>query len=820
MATRRLFLAARVAERDAGRLAGRCRRPGRRRPDRGRRSRRPRCRPTPPTTHEVHDLGDVSLLPGFVETHVHMHYPSPLDYREIARPEPVERMLIRATAQHAPPAAVRARRPRATRAAATTSRWRSGRRSATASPPGRACWSPGRRSPPPPATTGSSAPRPTRPTRSSGGSASAGRLGVDCVKIIASGGGYTPTSNPRSQQYGLETLRAAVDEAHRLGLPVLAHSLTAVSNRICVEAGVDTIIHGGVWWTEYPVRDRRLRLRPGASPTRIAANAGSGSTRRSARSSSIASTTTPGCPTSPSSSTGRCPTCPASSSRASSSCATWPTAASGSSAGWGWACRSSTFDSVACSAQVYARLLGFDPWRAIATITADAAEALGLAGDDRRHPARAGGRPRRRRRRPDRGPVRAAARPRRHPGRPAGRPRRPRPGLSAARLGRGARGTPRSPRPTDGSSRFSGSSRRIPASASWSPTITIGSRRRERAGRPRRRSGRRRPRRRTTIVIGTGRPSAWAGSDRAVRPGIRAELGGQPLGERRPAAPFGGLVVVGVAPQRDEQADDLLLAGLHRAPDAVLRGPRQDARLEQRAAGPGGRQDVHVLLLEPDRDEQVGPTGQEPRRLRPADRLAAAERDEVGAGVDEPAQVRRAAAGSSTHRRGPAGRGRGRSPRTRRSAGRAPRLAVEEGAGRRRADRGPSSASAVRARRVAELDEPRAGRADEVVVGLRCARWTTISRRPVARVGEALHPVGVEPGQHRRGPERQRRGRAGRDVAGLGPGQLGDQLAGGVLQVADPDERARPPRTSRRRPRAPSACRRPASRCRARSRRS
>jgi imidazolonepropionase-like amidohydrolase len=38
-----------------------------------------------------------------------------------------------------------------------------------------------------------------------------------------------------------------------------------------------------------------------------------------------------------------------------------------------------TFDSVACSAQVYARLLGFDPWHAIRTITSDAAAALGLA---------------------------------------------------------------------------------------------------------------------------------------------------------------------------------------------------------------------------------------------------------------------------------------------------------------------------------------------------------------------------------------------------------------------------------------------------------
>ena len=47
-----------------------------------------------------------------------------------------------------------------------------------------------------------------------------------------------------------------------------------------------------------------------------------------------------------------------------------------------------TFDSVACSAQVYERLLGFEPWRAIASITVDAAAALGLGGDGRGDPAR------------------------------------------------------------------------------------------------------------------------------------------------------------------------------------------------------------------------------------------------------------------------------------------------------------------------------------------------------------------------------------------------------------------------------------------------
>ncbi len=75
MATRRLFLAARVARGaldgwlpDAAVLVvGR--------PDRGgRRSGRAPVR-RDRSTHDVHDLGDASLLPGFVETHVHMHFP-------------------------------------------------------------------------------------------------------------------------------------------------------------------------------------------------------------------------------------------------------------------------------------------------------------------------------------------------------------------------------------------------------------------------------------------------------------------------------------------------------------------------------------------------------------------------------------------------------------------------------------------------------------------------------------------------------------------------------------------------------------------------
>ena len=104
-----------------------------------------------------------------------------------------------------------------------------------------------------------------------------------------------------------------------------------------------------------------------------------------------------------------------------------------------------TFDSVACSAQVYARLLGFEPWRAIATITADAAEALGLAATiGAIRPGLAADLVA-----VDGDPIEDLSALRRvrdvDPGRPAGRPRRPRRWSDAAapRAQAPPRGTPR-----------------------------------------------------------------------------------------------------------------------------------------------------------------------------------------------------------------------------------------------------------------------------------------------------------------------------------------------------------------------------------------
>ncbi len=328
-------------------------------------------------THEVHDLGSASLLPGFVETHVHMHYPSSLDYRDIARPEPVERMLIRATANMR----------RLLISGATTARDTGSRdevalaiRSAirdgvTAGPrllvagapittTAGHYWFLGAE-----ADTTDEVVRRVRERRG---------LGVDVIKIIASGGGYTPTSNPRSQQYGLETMKAAVTEAHRLGLPVLAHSLTAASNRICVEAGVDTIIHGGVWWTEHPVRDVAYDYDPGVA-ARIAERGiwvdptiGEVELHREHHDA--------GLPDKPEFEHWALPDVPSELEPRLEFMRDMADRGVRFIGGMGMGMPIVTFDSVACSAQVYARLLGFEPWRAIASITLDAAEALGLAG--------------------------------------------------------------------------------------------------------------------------------------------------------------------------------------------------------------------------------------------------------------------------------------------------------------------------------------------------------------------------------------------------------------------------------------------------------
>ncbi len=62
------------------------------------------------------------------------------------------------------------------------------------------------------------------------------KLGADHIKIIA---------NERTPQYSVEELRAAADEAHRLGRRITAHASIREAIRNVVAAGFDSIEHGG-----------------------------------------------------------------------------------------------------------------------------------------------------------------------------------------------------------------------------------------------------------------------------------------------------------------------------------------------------------------------------------------------------------------------------------------------------------------------------------------------------------------------------------------------------------------------------------------------
>jgi imidazolonepropionase-like amidohydrolase len=68
--------------------------------------------------------------------------------------------------------------------------------------------------------------------------------GVDVIKVMATGGELTPTTRPDEVSYGPAELRAAATEAHRLGLPITAHAHAVAGVRNAVEAGFDMVEHG------------------------------------------------------------------------------------------------------------------------------------------------------------------------------------------------------------------------------------------------------------------------------------------------------------------------------------------------------------------------------------------------------------------------------------------------------------------------------------------------------------------------------------------------------------------------------------------------
>ncbi|MFI5783163.1 amidohydrolase family protein [Nocardia sp. NPDC051570] len=68
--------------------------------------------------------------------------------------------------------------------------------------------------------------------------------GVDVVKVMATGGGITPGSDPHLSQYTVDELRAVVTAAHEAGTWVTAHAHGGAGIAAAVAAGVDGIEHG------------------------------------------------------------------------------------------------------------------------------------------------------------------------------------------------------------------------------------------------------------------------------------------------------------------------------------------------------------------------------------------------------------------------------------------------------------------------------------------------------------------------------------------------------------------------------------------------
>jgi imidazolonepropionase-like amidohydrolase len=198
----------------------------------------------------VYDLGDVSLLPGLVDVHSHMHCSATPDAYELVTTEPLDQLLLRASTN------IR----KALLSGVTTLR-DVGSRNDVAFPirnAVRAGLIPGPRlllaGTPITTTAGHCHMFGTEADTLDQVVVAVRRqkkLGADCIKMMATGGMFTPTANPRSVQYPVETLRAAVKESERLGLQIVAHTLSAQGVKNCVEAGIHHLIHGR-WYHSDP----------------------------------------------------------------------------------------------------------------------------------------------------------------------------------------------------------------------------------------------------------------------------------------------------------------------------------------------------------------------------------------------------------------------------------------------------------------------------------------------------------------------------------------------------------------------------------------
>lgn len=70
------------------------------------------------------------------------------------------------------------------------------------------------------------------------------RAGARSIKIVATGGVLTPGIPVDFAALTSEEIEAAVDEAHKWGVPIAAHAIGRMGIEACVRAGIDSIEHG------------------------------------------------------------------------------------------------------------------------------------------------------------------------------------------------------------------------------------------------------------------------------------------------------------------------------------------------------------------------------------------------------------------------------------------------------------------------------------------------------------------------------------------------------------------------------------------------
>lgn len=82
------------------------------------------------------------------------------------------------------------------------------------------------------------------------------KAGADVIKIIATGGVMTPGVEPGSPQLTFEEMRAAIEEARKAGRRTAAHAMAATGISEAIDAGITSIEHG-VYLTEEIVAHMR-----------------------------------------------------------------------------------------------------------------------------------------------------------------------------------------------------------------------------------------------------------------------------------------------------------------------------------------------------------------------------------------------------------------------------------------------------------------------------------------------------------------------------------------------------------------------------------